>query len=799
MNRIDLQKIIFCALILLQGTLFSQTIEEKLASFGESFSGQNEEMEVLSDVNTALAKVRSELSLKYLEVDTLIAQKADEEEFAELLEEINHLREEIHEIESNWRDSQVRDIGRDNEKYGVWEGDDVTLSQLVMEHGSQDYLYVIPQELVTMKLHMHSSLMIPRESWPSLLEGILKYNGVGVREVNAYTKQLFSLKQDFTAISAITTELYQLEALDPKARIAHIYSPKIENLRAAFYFIERFRDPKSSFVYQVGTKIAIVGFQEEVKKLISLAENVWQGGEEKITRVVPTTKIPPDEVIKILKNYFNGLSDGRSPMGMKGGNDLSCLPLNGTGVILIGPSQIVDRAEEIIKSTESQVDDPYELTVFWYSCSHTNPTDLAEILEEVYASLICSSVEGIEKKSYRSSEGSYDFPYVPQSDVPPQQGMIPDNGSLYPHLDAMKPFGGIPLGAKKEEDAVMKKNTGSFIPYPTAGKLLMVVRKDMIPKIKEVIKRLDVPKRMVEIEVLLCERRIDNATRSGINLLRIGTQASGKKAGGFNYDRTAESPVKGLIEFFLSRKSSSAFPAFDVSYNFLLSQEDIRVTASPSVLAINQTPATIAITDQISINNGASPVETNSGFVFKDSYDRADFGITITLVPTIHEPEIDDPHGEIYVTLENDIVFEDIKGEIRSQDRPDVHKRAIKNQVRIADGQTVILGGLKTKAAEDKNEKIPFLGELPGIGKLFGTTVLNDRTNEMFIFIRPKVIHDPKQDLLRIREERLRKRPGDIELILTKIKEAREKCEVRRFQASWDLLFKKPEDETCVP
>ena len=101
-----------------------------------------------------------------------------------------------------------------------------------------------------------------------------------------------------------------------------------------------------------------------------------------------------------------------------------------------------------------------------------------------------------------------------------------------------------------------------------------------------------------------------------------------------------------------------------MTYNFLLSQEDVRVSACPSVITLNQIPATIAITDQISINNGASPVDTQSNKVFfQDSYERADFGITMTLTPTIHEPDLDDPDHVIYVTLDNNISFENIKSE----------------------------------------------------------------------------------------------------------------------------------------
>lgn len=796
------------SLIVLGGLLpawAAQTIEEKLASFeSEVTSNKNEKSLGISHsvpkVNSMLSSLRKELKSRYSFVNKLIEEVADEGEFEDLLQDINLLRTEIYEVEGKFREDQVGEISKESDPYGIWEQEEITISQFIVEYGSQDYLYIIPPEVASIKLQLHSSLMIPRESFPSLIEAILKYNGVGIKDVNAYTRQLYILKQDLVAVSVVASLRHELDILDPKTRVAYLFAPAAENLKGAFYFLERIRDPKSTFIYQVGPKIALIGLQEDVKKLVIMCDNIWESKYPKVTKVVATTRMQSDEVIKILKNYFNGLSDpAKSMVAMKGGHDLSVLPLaKESGVILIGSQDIVDRAESIVRETESQMDDPSEVTVYWYTCSHSNPVDLAEILEQVYGSLIYSKLEGGDSDRRDVAEG-FDNGFM--NDLPSPPTMDPNGNSIANSQDPFKSWDGQPGNKKKslldqngsDQEKSKKHN---FIPYQATGSILMVVRKDTLPKIKEVIKKLDIPKRMVELEVLLCERILNNSTRTGINLLKIGTNASQTRTGGISYDRADAPFVKGIFEFFFSRPASKAFPAFDVTYNFLLSQEDVRVSACPSVITLNQVPATIAITDQISINNGASPVDTQSNKVFfQDSYERADFGITMTLTPTIHEPDIDDPDHLIYVTLDNNISFENIKRDSQ-KDRPDVHKRTVKNQVRIADGQTIILGGLRSKVSEDKNEKIPFLGEIPGIGKLFGTNMLNDKSNEMFIFIKPKVVHDPKHDLVRMREDRLKKRPGDIECLLMQIREARERKESRVFQRSFNLFFGDPNDPT---
>lgn len=91
-----------------------------------------------------------------------------------------------------------------------------------------------------------------------------------------------------------------------------------------------------------------------------------------------------------------------------------------------------------------------------------------------------------------------------------------------------------------------------------------------------------------------------------------------------------------------------------------------------------------------------------------------------------------------YITLQTDLVFETINGGLNPE-QPDVTRRVINNEVRIPDGQSVILGGLRRKVTDDRKESIPFIGELPGIGKLFSSTKMADNSVEMFVFITQKL------------------------------------------------------------
>ena len=116
-------------------------------------------------------------------------------------------------------------------------------------------------------------------------------------------------------------------------------------------------------------------------------------------------------------------------------------------------------------------------------------------------------------------------------------------------------------------------------------------------------------------------------------------------------------------------------------------------------------------------------------------------------------------------------------------------KDHITNTVRIPDGETIIIGGLKQNAIEEKNEKIPLLGEIPGFAKIFGSDASSSKNSEMFIFIKPRIINDPSTNFIEAKEKDLRLRPGDNDIFLKKIYESKKKQESLRFSKSLKLLF----------
>lgn len=740
-------------------------------------NGDVEEAQVF---NTTLASLREQLHQKFERGRLLSQENAPESEYQLLLDEVCSLKLQIASLEEKWRLSAVNLSGASDEPYALWDVGETTLAQLIMEYGASDHLYVIPQELHGMKISLFSSVPLPRESWSEMIEIILSQNGVGVKKLNPFAKQLYIFKLDPSAIEGVVSKEQDLQLFANQTRLFFVFSPPPEQLKSIQTFFEKFSDSKQTIVQSIGSKVALVSTRDTIERLLGLYHAVWEKDKGKVVRLLNLTKINAQEAEKVLKTVFTDQGfKGRPPYYPNAADELATLSLP-QGLVLIGEADTVDRAERILVELESQLEDPGEKLIYWYTCKHSNPEDIAAVLEKVYDSLLGSSLE-------RKNEVLAQPPPSPSSPIPNESGLPspsypPANAAFNPTLPAVAPF---------VQPALLDKNPktsfGNFIVDIKTTSLLMVVRREELPKIKALIKKLDVPKRMVQLDVLLVEKRLTDRKQIGINLLQLGSSASGTTQNAITFDNKDLAPSKGILSFMFSRPAGKA-PAFDLVYNFLMAQEDIRINANPSVLAINQTPAQISIVEEISINNGAIPVQLNTAgqVTVEKSYTRAQYGITINLTPTIHFSE-DSEEKLGFVSLETNLEFDTTQASI--DDRPPVSRRHIENQVCVADGETVILGGLRRKMEENTREKIPFLGDLPGIGKLFGLTKIIDTSTETFIFITPHIIHNPVDDLRRIRQSEYQMRAGDIPEFLYRLDQAKESARKNLFDNTLKMLF----------
>ena len=71
-----------------------------------------------------------------------------------------------------------------------------------------------------------------------------------------------------------------------------------------------------------------------------------------------------------------------------------------------------------------------------------------------------------------------------------------------------------------------------------------------------------------------------------------------------------------------------------------------------------------------------------------------------------------------------------------------INKNAIETNVLVDNGETVVLGGIFEQETRSVQTKVPFLGDLPAVGRLFRRDSKSDTKRELLIFVTPRIVND---------------------------------------------------------
>ena len=154
------------------------------------------------------------------------------------------------------------------------------------------------------------------------------------------------------------------------------------------------------------------------------------------------------------------------------------------------------------------------------------------------------------------------------------------------------------------------------------------------------------------------------------------------------------------------------------------------IVSTPRVITANQKEARIEQGVEIPYQQASSSGATTV------SFKKAVLSLTVT-------PQIT-PDNNIIMDL---VVHKDSVGEIISTGGlggtvPSIDTRAVETQVLVADGQTVVLGGIYETERRETVNKVPWLGDIPFIGALFRSTQRLDNKAELLIFVTPRILEE---------------------------------------------------------
>jgi general secretion pathway protein D len=281
---------------------------------------------------------------------------------------------------------------------------------------------------------------------------------------------------------------------------------------------------------------------------------------------------------------------------------------------------------------------------------------------------------------------------------------------------------------------------------PTNALVVVASVKDFLA-LKDVIQRLDTPRRQVFIEATIMEVQTDSSLDLGASFHGGALKDGTLFLGGLqtptlrSIDPTTLAGATGLIGGALGEVLNTeeffgvSIPSFGVLVQALAASSNVNVLSSPHILTTDNEEAEISVGQNIPYQSGLSNVGggQNIGFPVQ-SVQRQDVALTLKITPHINASDM--------VRLEidqeiSDVASFDFGGRGLG---PSWSKRTVKTTVVVHDQQSIVIGGLMSDRVNYSENKIPLLGDVPLLGYLFKFTRKQKVKSNLLILLTPYVI-----------------------------------------------------------
>jgi len=301
--------------------------------------------------------------------------------------------------------------------------------------------------------------------------------------------------------------------------------------------------------------------------------------------------------------------------------------------------------------------------------------------------------------------------------------------------------GGAKVGIKEAVESVLSE-AGRVSEDALTNSLIVVDVPSQFPLIDEVVSKLDVPLSQVMIEVEVLDVNKNVVDKMGIawpeNLIELDMTGVA---------RSTAFPMEGSWGNVGSGTGHGGFSAStlrivdsELALQFLRTQTDTKDLARPKILTTSNQTAEIKLTKDEAI--GVQKDIDEDGNVTWN-IERTETGVRLRVTP-----QVDVKTGEITLFVEvvvkeaedSEFVISDsswLSGAIR-----DPEERSTKSIVRMKGGETLFIGGLIREENSNVETKVPILGDIPIIGRLFRHKHESSTERELVVFLTPRIINE---------------------------------------------------------
>ena len=294
-----------------------------------------------------------------------------------------------------------------------------------------------------------------------------------------------------------------------------------------------------------------------------------------------------------------------------------------------------------------------------------------------------------------------------------------------------RPTGQAQPGQQQQQEQlriVADPATNSLIVYGTAQEF---------QNIKNILKDLDAIPRQVLLDVMVAEVTLSDNQTLGVDYevaRRFPNSIFGQKFGSAGAIRTlgdlfpTNNTFGGGVSGIFGGKDIRAF------INALQSDSRFRVLSTPSILATDNKPARIQVGTEEPIATGTIS-QAVGGVANSTSIQYRNTGRIVTIIPQVNSQGLVNLQvlAEVSQRREKNV-------EVGQDTFPAFDSRVAETTAVVQDGDTLVIGGIITDSKNQTRSGVPYLMDIPVIGRLFRTTTDTNERTELIMMISPRVI-----------------------------------------------------------
>ncbi len=282
----------------------------------------------------------------------------------------------------------------------------------------------------------------------------------------------------------------------------------------------------------------------------------------------------------------------------------------------------------------------------------------------------------------------------------------------------------------------------------TNNAVLVYANQEAQRVVEQTIRQIDRPQRQIAIEATIAEVTLNDQLNYGVQFFLASKQGSiSNTVAGVSNAATVGSGAVEAASNSVNAAAGALLGRALPGFNFLIGAENsprvvldalhgitnVKVLSNPSLVVLDNQPATLQVGDQVPFSTGTATVLTANNTVVS-TIDYKNTGIILRVLPRANA------NGNVVLDIEQEI--SSVAAGSTGSLTPTISQRRVKSSIAVTSGQTVLLAGLISETENRQRQGLPILDSIPGVGDAFSHQTNARARTELILFIRPTVIRD---------------------------------------------------------